>query len=291
MGRSAVAGRLARSWTRWLALAFVSAGCSSGALVLGRVDEAEPVRPGGAGGTSGTVADAAALVDGPSCDPPSPARHYTFDGTGTEVTDRRGGAPGRVIGGATLDGSGLLHLDGVDDYVDLPNGILSGLSEITVAVWARRYTRAAYARLFDFGSTSLGEDPPDTEAYVGRTYLSLTIGTGFVPSGLAVLMKTGPDGETVAASDDQLEIDTEMGLVVAVVSTQTVSLFHGERLLTRIPRPAPLSTIVDQNAWLGRSQYAAAPPLEADYADVRIWDRALPDCAMGVLQGQGPNPP
>jgi hypothetical protein len=260
--------------------------CSSGALVLGRLDERDDARS--------STADASAVVpdgatDAETCEPPPAARHYTFDGVGTDVPDVRGGPPGRVLGGAALDGSGVLRIDGVDDYVDLPNGILAGLGEVTVALWVRRLGGPAYTRLFDFGSSSLGEDP-GADHYVGKTYLAATPSTGFVPSGLAVLMsQTGSVGETVAASD--VDLDKEMHLVVVVVANETLSLFHDGRLLTRIPRAVPLSAIVDHNAWLGRSQYSADPHLEAEYADVRIWGSALPDCAVRVLQTQGPNPP
>ncbi|MCW5837714.1 MAG: LamG domain-containing protein [Labilithrix sp.] len=262
----------------------LAAACSSGPLALGRLDDGVI-----AGDDAGGVADGA---DGPGdvCEPPPPARHFAFDGVGTEVIDLRGGPSGRVVGGAALDGSGVLRLDGVDDYVDLPNGVLANLSAVSVAVWVRRLGGPAYTRIFDLGTGSLGEDPPAGTPAVGRSYLAVTPATGNVPSGLAVLMSAdGAAGEAVALSD--VALDEELRLVVVTVSSGAVSLFHEGALVARVPRTVPLSGIVDHNAWLGRSQYAADPHLAAEYADVRVWEEALTDCAVRTLHARGPSAP
>lgn len=264
-------------------------GCSSGALSVGRIDvQAEPSSLDG--GLDGGDANAEAAVDAGVCDAPRALRHYTFDGTGTDVVDVRGGASGRLLGGATLDGSGVVRLDGVDDYVDLPNGIVSTLPEATIAVWVRRLGGAGYTRIFDFGTGSLGEDPDDAASTVGRSYIAATPSTGFVPSGLAVLMtQSGSAGEAVATSDTFLP--QELRFVTVVVSRETLSLFYEGALLTRVPRTVPLATIVDDNAWIGRSQYSADPYFEAEIADFRIFDVALADCAVRALHAQGSSPP
>ncbi len=61
--------------------------------------------------------------------------HYDFVGDGTLVPDLVGDADGLVVGGAVLDATGALELDGLDDYVDLPNGLLSSLDAATVTLW------------------------------------------------------------------------------------------------------------------------------------------------------------
>jgi hypothetical protein len=272
-----------------LTVAIAAAACSSGPIALGRLE-----------GTSSAVTDAGSdaestpnvpsTADGGVCDAPAPTRHYTFDGTGTAVVDLRGGPNATVHGGAALDGSGVLHLDGIDDWVDLPNGILGGKEEVSIAVWVRRLGGpAAYKRIFDFGTTGDGEDPPLGASTTGRTYLAATPDTGNVPSGLAVMMSAGgPPGEIVAPSDVVLE--KELRLVVVVVSRETLSLFHQGILVTRVPRSVPLTSIVDDNAWLGRSQYSADGFFEGDYADLRIYDQAIADCAVRSLYAQGSSP-
>lgn len=281
--------RRGRSAVVVAALLVSVAACSSGALVLGRLDESNGALPSPPDARAAEpLADGA--VDAETCEPPPPARHYTFDGVGTEVLDTIGGPSGHVLGGAALDGSGVLHLDGVDDYVDLPNGIFAGREEVTIALWVRYWSRPAYTRLLDFGSSSLGEDPPADTPHGGKTYLALTPSTGFVPSGLAVLVsQNGPAGESVVATNVEFERE-QMRMVVVVVAKETLSLFYEARLVTRVPRTIRLSAIVDQNVWLGRSQYSSDPQTEADYADLRIYGEALTDCAVTALYQQGPSP-
>lgn len=265
-------------------LAAVAGACSSGPIPLGRLDD---------GATSPNTLDAggsATEASAAPCVAPPPTRHYTFDGVGTEVVDVRGGPSGRVHGAASLDGSGVLRLEGGDDYVDLPNGILAGLTEVSLAIWVRRLGGGGYTRIFDIGTSSLGEDPPLNEPATGRSYFAATPATGNVPSGIAVLMSTdGPPNEIAALSD--VVLDDRMQLLVVVVGGGNISLYSDATLVARAPASIPLSSIVDHNAWLGRSQYAADPHIEAEYADVRIYDSALTECAVQDLVTQGSNPP
>lgn len=260
----------------WLALV----ACSSGSLVIATLDDTSGPDPRA---TDGSAATNDAASDAATCELPAPSRHFPFDGVGTELVDVAGGPSGKAVGGATLDGNGALHLDGKTGYADLPNDLIAGLDEVTIALWIRYFSRPAYTRLFDFGSSSIGEDPPRDQTYGGQTYLALTPATGFVPSGLAVLMSAnGPANETAAPTATVLERE-EMRLVVVVVARETLSLFYGAELVTRVPLVVPLSAIVGQNLWLGRSQYDSDPFVEGDYADLRIWPRALPDCAVRAI--------
>ena len=264
---------------RWVVLLLATtAACSSGALALGRLDDAA------------TAPDAATAVDGGaagSCVPGLPTRHYAFDGVGTEIVDQRGGPSGRLLGGATLDGSGTLHLDGIDDYVDLPNGIVSGLEEVTIAAWVRHLGGGGYTRIFDFGISSIGEDPAPNASYVGRSYFATTTSTGNDPSGVAALLSaTGSGGETTAATATFL--GRTLRQVVVVVANGTLALFLDGALVARGPRTIALSAIADVNDWLGRSNYAADPYLWADYEDFRVYDHALADCAVTATFTAGP---
>ncbi len=286
---SAARARAPRRRSRaWVLGALLVAACGSGPVVLGRLEDSASNVPDGGQGAE-TAADVV-IADGDVCEPPAPSKHFAFDGTGTDVLDLRGGPSAHLYGGATLDGTGIVHLDGVDDYVDLPNGIFAGLDEVTIAVWVRRLGGpAGYRRIFDFGTTGDGEDPPLDASVTGRSYLAATTNTGNVPPGLAVLMSAGgPGGELVAASDVVLE--KELRLVVVTVSHDALSLYHQGILVARVPRSVPLASIVDVNAWLGRSQYSADGFFEGDYADLRIYGRALADCAVQKLQAQGSDP-
>ena len=259
------------------------AGCSSGSIALGRLESDGSGADAGAPEAGVVDADA---VDAGTCLAPAPLHEWRFTGEGTSVPDLRGGGAATLRGGATLDGTGLVRLDGLDDYVDLPNGLLAGLEETSVVLWVRSQGGPAYTRLLDIGTTSLGEDPAPDASYVGRSYLVLTPGTGFVPSELAALTSNaGPPAEVVAPS--AAEGDTELHLVAVAFGVASLSLFRDGLLLARVPRGFPLSEVVDHNAWLGRSQYAADPYQKADYASVRVFGRALEACEMAALYREG----
>ena len=83
---------------------------------------------------------------------------YSFDGEGTQVVDSVGSADGSLQNGAVLDGAGHVTLDGKDDYVNLPNGLLSGLTDATLVAWLAWSGGPEWQRVFDFGSTDAGED-------------------------------------------------------------------------------------------------------------------------------------
>jgi hypothetical protein len=294
-------GSAARRWTSGfracLPLLFGLSGASAcgsdPVYVLGRLpgsggagggnDSGFP--PAGNAGAGGVLPEDGSPGDA-ACTPPLALRDYAFTGTGTEVVDRRGGAPGVIRGGATLDGSGELTLDGDDDYVDLPNGILSGLNEVTVVVWLRHNGGGAYIRIFDFGVGSNGEDPAEGMATVGRTYLGATHMTGFRPRWLAAVMKgRDSDGETQLPTSS--ELDDALHMIAVATSLETLDLFLDGALIGRVRSGVPLSSIEDVNNWLGRSQYDADPYLRGSYSRVQVYGSALGECAVRALHASG----
>src|SRR5262249_13449579 len=80
---------------------------------------------------------------------------YQFDGTGTVATDSVGGANGTLMN-TQLNGSGGLTLAGgtSNQFVDLPNGIVSPLTNATFEVWVTWSGGAAWQRIFDFGDST-----------------------------------------------------------------------------------------------------------------------------------------
>lgn len=253
--------------------------CTTGTLALGRLDDATAVPDGGA----------EAGADAADCIPGAPVRHYAFTGTGTDVPDLAGGASARILGGAALDGSGRLALDGIDDYVDLPNGILAGLDAVTFESWLRFRGGGGYQRIFDIGTSSLGEDPLATAAYVGRSYVAATPSSGLDPSGLAALFSApATDGEVHASTATFLGQTTFRHVVVVATATSVALYLDGVPVAQTTHASAPLSTVADVNAWLGRSNYAADPYLEADYAAFRVYGRALTACAVEATFRAGP---
>jgi len=96
------------------------------------------------------------LATGAAAADPNVVGQWKFDGpSGTTVIDSSSNNNhGTIYGGASLDGSGQLTLDGIDDYVDLPIGpVVASLTNCTFAVWVDFSNEGgAWQRVFDFGN-------------------------------------------------------------------------------------------------------------------------------------------
>lgn len=221
---------------------------------------------------------------------PLPTQRYDFAGSDTEIVDRMGGPSGTLYGGVNLSGDGSVTLDGQDDYVDLPNGLLSSKTSATILVWTTAVDGPAYWRILDFGTNSEGEDPDPELSAVGATYVALTTETGLDPSGMALFIgHGGASAEDRAVTD--LRFDDEP-VTLGVVLDGEAALAHlyvNGALAASTPLTAPLDEIDDVNNWLGRSQYAADPNYPGTYTELRVYDRALSACEVATLTEWGPD--
>lgn len=100
--------------------------------------------------------------------------------TGTQVTDSVGNAHGEAIGNATFAG-GTLTLDGADGtYVNLPNGIITALgTNATFEMWITYAGGPNWSRVFDFGTSTGGEDVSDGGPDVDYVFLTAKTAQGF----------------------------------------------------------------------------------------------------------------
>lgn len=211
---------------------------------------------------------------------------YDFDGVGTTIEDRVGDAHAIALGGAELDARGGLTLDGVDDYVDMPNGVLSSQRSVTIMAWLRWAGGPCWQRVFDFGSTDMGEDQ------AGRATTSLFLTPASCPSGVLMSMtERDADQRRVAAAR---RLPTDRTIQVALVldgDAATSALYiEGAREATA-PNPHLMSDLNDVNNWLGRSQWVQDGYLRGRYEELRIYGRALTDDEIAELAARGADDP
>jgi hypothetical protein len=208
---------------------------------------------------------------------------YSFDGTGTAVMDTKGTAHGTAVN-ATLSGTGTLTLSGgntsTPPYVNLPNGIISALTNATFEVWLTwnqsGTTGQNWQRIFDFG-TSGTEDMQASAGSTSMSYLFLTTRASTSPTVVrAAFTTTGPTGETVVNGSAALATGSLQQVVVAIDDqNDMVSLYVNGAFQATSAFSGQLSTIVDVNNWLGRSQFATDYELIGVYNEVRIYNVAL----------------
>jgi hypothetical protein len=246
-----------------------------------------------AGGTgmatlTARLGDRSAAVTITVAAPPPVLKHrYSFNGTSGEssAVDSVGQAHGTLMGGAALSGDGRISFNGTDAYVDLPNGIISRLTNATFETWVTWSGTRTWERIFDFGSNSAGEDQQGT----GQTYLFLSPRGGSGVARFAITATSGAGENPVLNGPSPLPLNREVHVVVTYnASAQQAKLFINGTLVASGAAPIRLSSINDINNWLGRSNWPD-PFFTGSMNEFRIYEGALPDDQVSFSGAAGPN--
>jgi hypothetical protein len=202
---------------------------------------------------------------------------YDFEATGTEVTDRVGSSHGALVNGAEfseVDGAGVVLLGGGSDggYVNLPNGLVSSLTDVTIESWITWGGGDDWQRIFDFGDTTAAT-PEDTPAN-GKSYLfaSPKSENDFLRAGYSL----NGNAEEVAIDALALPLSSLTQVVLVADSTaDKLVLYVDGQSVGEQNWNGELANINDVNAWLGRSQYEWDPGLSGVFHEFRIYGNAL----------------
>ncbi len=216
---------------------------------------------------------------------------YSFT---ADATDSQGSADGELINGPVIS-DGAVTLDGVDDYINLPNGLLASLTNITIEIWLTDNGSGNWARIYDFGSSSGGEDFPTSvsPAATGTQYMFLTPrSSGGALRGAYTITGSGAGEQVVEWTGNALS----GGVLKHVVWTsdnasQTAKLYVDGVLVGSNEgvtlTPADIEPSI--NNWIGRSQFSADNFLKASITEFRIYDAALNAFQIAVNAAAGPN--
>jgi hypothetical protein len=212
---------------------------------------------------------------------------YSFNGTGVVVTDSVGSASGKAVN-ATLGGDGKLSLSGdtSNAYVDLPNGIISTLTDATFEAWLVWDGGDPWQRIFDFGSNAGGENKQGE----GTSYLFLTPSSG--NSQLRAAYSTsGNSAETTVQTLPSLTLGQSAQVDVVVDDTNDlISLYVDGALASTVTFKGHLSLLQDVNNWLGRSQFPDVS-LSGTFDEFRIYAAALTAKQVMLSHSSGANAP
>ncbi|MEY4488458.1 MAG: hypothetical protein RIQ79_966 [Verrucomicrobiota bacterium] len=274
--------------------------CSQGGLINGG-DNSLPTATSAQG-----VADRREhLAVGPRLD--AVVRRWSFNRAaasapaGTTVTDQVTGTALAVVRGvgATFTGTGLripgggtgnLAASSIPAYIDLPNGILSSNTNVTIEVWATPLSAPNWARILDFGRTvqagdglgasgeytgTPGSAAPGTTQSSDDIMLSADVGTNLS----AQRFESKLDGTAVS-------LDAGLPTVAGVPHHYVITYasngsggrwqwFRDGDAVAYLDVSYPLSSIEDVNNWLGRSMWSGDNMANTDYAEVRISNVAL----------------
>ncbi|MET0391458.1 MAG: LamG-like jellyroll fold domain-containing protein [Polyangiales bacterium] len=233
-----------------------------------------PVTPStpdaGNAGSADTVPDEP--EDAGTPEPPlTPIHRYDFAGTGDVATDLIGGADGRLRDGARFEGGGVV-LDGADDYVELPPGLLSNLTDVTLLIWLRWDGGQCWQRVFDIGHRR--QDPRDGSVLVAPAlYLTLRSCPEDVPT-LGYFASPGQVQHVRASEPARVGEQAQLGFRYDARTRQLALIADGAVTAER-PLTLQLEAVGNASAWLGRSLFPDDPALDGRLEELRIYDRAL----------------
>lgn len=249
--------------------------------------------------------------------------------TGTEITDCISGAVAVVRSGtaaanqAVLTGTSLT-LPGtttgnqtpatISAYLDLPNGLISSKTNLTVEIWATPLSVKNFQRLFDFGRTDLSgnRNAQGNGAAAGEILSTATAAPGATNSSddLTFMVNRGTTANTqrLAArlnGATELDLDTAQTLTSGTEYQFVVTFADGigasgtnggqlawylnGNLVSTLDVNFHLSSIEDVNNWLGRSQYSTDSSANISYDEVRIYDNALTAADIATSFSAGPD--
>ena len=200
---------------------------------------------------------------------PSASGRYTEVGEPTPIpATRQPGQPG--FGNA-------IKLNGAEPnrYVEMPSGIVSELSDFTIAGWVNPSVISTWSRIFDFGTGQ-------------NTNMFLTPDAG---GGMRFAITTsGGGGEQRINTTTILPTNTWSHVAVTKSGTTGTLWVNGEAVGTQPNLTLSPSALGETTRnWIGRSQYSD-PLLDAAVDDFRIYDRGLTAGEIaGLADGPGDN--
>jgi len=216
------------------------------------------------------------------------AHRWSFNTNGN-TSDSVGGATGTLQGNATVT-NGSLVLDGTTGtYMALPPYLLynSNYTAATFEFWVNYGTSSANDRVFDFGNTNwvggVGILPPENYVY-------------FAPNagGTHVLGIAGGNQQSQESLSGTGNLDGQYMYVACVVDPpdHLLAIYtNGVLEVSDTNEATGFEAIIDQNAWVGRSQFTADSYIVASIDELRIYSGALSPASVAQSYSQGPNVP
>lgn len=231
-------------------------------------------------------------------DAPSLAHRYSFrDAYGAStVVDSIGGANGTVF--TALNGYQNITLDGDfaqfpgdagytnAPYVALPNGILSGKSDITFDFWFRIRQNKDWSRIFDAGVSSKDTDPRSSGSATTQSIVYSPKPAGSGPGRFEIKL---PAGNAFLAGTTTLPVGVEHHVTLVYSPNQNIIKMYVNGVLENSMTPvagATLNTLAETHVWLGVSGNNDAT-LNGGINELRIYEGAFSDSDVAASHAAG----
>ncbi|MBN1125161.1 MAG: lamin tail domain-containing protein [Sedimentisphaerales bacterium] len=225
---------------------------------------------------------------------------YSFGGNTNDIvgsahgilinnTGQAGFSNGRLILGN--DGS-QLSASNDGDYIDLPNGMISANgNQATFEFWVTWYdtTGGVWQEFMSFGTSDYGED--SSTGAGNSTYIMMTPRAGSDSRHLRCGYRLGQTAnERVIDHSAAMTLGEEMHIVLVWDGDNTTVTMYvdGEQTAQDTATHIDLSAMLDNNNWLGRSQWNDEMFI-GSYNEFRIYNETLSDDQVMVNYLAGPD--
>jgi endonuclease/exonuclease/phosphatase family metal-dependent hydrolase len=202
--------------------------------------------------------------------------HWDFNGTsGITAIDSVGGYNATIYGGAYLNNSGELTLDGVDDYVPIPVGsVISGLSSFTITAKINfSGTGAAGQRIFTFGN--------DTSVFMDLLFNNTD------DNELLFRCRYNSHDEVIYANTTSSLAGEHYFVITLDASTKIARVYIDGRLAAenRCSYFIPSILGTTSNNWIGKSEYTSGAYLKGYIDDFAIYNSVLTPVQISQISG------
>jgi len=249
--------------------------------------------------------------------------------SGTSLTDSIGNAPAIIRGvGANFNGSAIV-LPGttisnqppssISAYLDLPNGLISSKTNLSVEIWATPLSYQHFQRLLDFGRIAQAGDglgapgeitglaataSGNTSSFDGLNLTLCRDTAGNLSqqrfetrvNGVGAGDTTGQYGiadtnvATTAGTEYHYVLTFQSGIGNFASTGGRASWYRNGTLIASLDTSFRLNQIQDVNNWLGRSHWSGDRNTHAAYNEVRVYDHAMTPAEITASFNSGPNP-
>lgn len=200
---------------------------------------------------------------------------------------------GAVFTGTTVSLPG--GASGTAAYIDLPNALLSTRTTATIEAW---YTcnggGHSWARVFDFGTGTAGELHEAGGSSTGNNYLFFSISNGGDYNRQQLEFRIDSGTTTFYEPSRPTVFGEKVHMVITLDNTNpgsTIATYwrNGEQVGEIMEFPYDLSELIDENNWLGRSNWTQDGNLNGEFDEFRIYDVVLTPPEIEASLQAGPD--
>jgi len=170
--------------------------------------------------------------------------------------------------------SNAVDLDGTNDYVSVPTGVVNGLTSCTIAAWVYLDAVSNWSRLFDFGT-----GPSANMFLTPRSGTSGPVGFAITTGGSAAEQRINGISALPAGAWTHVAVTLNGSLGILYVNGTEVGRNSAMTL-------TPSSLGVTTQNYVGRSQYSSDPYLNGRVDEFRIYANALSAPEVSMLYAQ-----